>query len=82
MTEKDRLEKLEAHVLRLELRIVDLEADKLGPFIVPSLDPAYENKCSICLIDFTGTMDYVCDNIACPMYPKTGNIIFGSDTGG
>ena len=75
---RPRLEKLEETIELLETRIAALEA---VPMISPGA-PAYTNKCSICDIDFTATMGYVCSNVECPMYPRVGDNYAPGSTGG
>ena len=76
-----RLEQLETLIEQLQFRIATLEAIAEGPMI-PNINPAYENKCLMCDIDFTGLMGYVCSNVDCPMYPKIGdNFAPGSTIG-
>ena len=75
-----RLEKLEETIKLLEERIDLLEG---GVFIpaVGDFEPS-ANKCSICDLDFSASMGYVCDNMLCPLYPKIGdNYAPGSTTG-
>jgi len=74
----DRIKKLEDQISRLELRIIDLEATP----VIPDVFDPLTNRCSICNIDFSGVMGYVCDNMACPMYPKIGDNFATRTTGG
>lgn len=77
----DRLEQLEETIKLLETRITLLEDTPFIPDAPDVFDPS-TNKCSICNIDFSNTMGYVCDNMACPMYPKVGDNYAPSSTGG
>ena len=75
----NRLSYLEGLVEQLELRLNRLE-NPVHPVYSPS--PGYENKCSVCGIDFANSMGYVCDSTACPMSSKTGDVFFGINKGG
>ncbi len=77
----NKIARLETLVEQLEFRIAALEGTPVIP-VIPDVDSAYENKCSICNIDFSYSMGYVCDNTACPMYPKTGDNFAPINTGG
>ncbi len=79
MTKKE----LETLVEQLEFRISMLESRVGAPHVPePDVYDPFTNKCSICDIDFSDTMGYVCNNMACPMYPRIGDNFTPINTGG
>lgn len=66
MTLEERVKRLEDQI---KLIIYD-PSQQTFPTNFPLTNPRLSNKCSLCGLDFSGAMGYVCPNSGCPVQSK------------